>query len=102
MKATEENVKLVMYLLRIDDSEETCKVVSHYVDAAEVWLANAGVKADYGNSLYVDAVALYVGARYENPAGGETDTPTSLSLNSITEQLRLAQEDDDGNTEADA
>ena len=97
MKATADNVKLVMYLLRIDDDEDVRRVVSHYVDAAEVWLANAGVKADYENSLYVDAVALYVGARYDNPAGGETDGATSLSLNSLTEQLRLTQEGKDGN-----
>ena len=43
MKAQDEDIKLIALLLRVDDGEQSMKIVSAYVAAAEAWLENAGV-----------------------------------------------------------
>lgn len=98
MKATEDDVKLIALLLRIDDGEQSMQIVSAYVDAAEKWLGQAGVRADYENGLYRDAVAQYVGRRYDDPANIQKYGEGSMGLDSLAEQLRLTQKavTDDG------
>ena len=57
MKAQDEDIKLIALLLRVDDGEQSMKIVSAYVAAAEAWLENAGISIDYEDALVRDAVA---------------------------------------------
>lgn len=88
MIATDEQISLIRSLLKIDDtSDETLKIIRLYVGAAEMWLNNTGVKPDYNNDLYINAVAVYAGHQYDNLEGDSSST----TLSAMAEQLRLAQ-----------
>lgn len=93
MVATDEQVKLIRALLRIDDdTDESVKIIKLYIGAAEIWLKNAGVAPDYDNELYVNVVAAYVGQQYDNPEGGASKTG-DITLTAMVEQLRLQQKE---------
>ena len=91
MKAQDEDIKLIALLLRVDDGEQSMKIVSTYVAAAEAWLENAGVSIDYDDALVRDAVAQYVGRRYDAPAQVQTYGSGSTALDALAEQIRLKQ-----------
>ena len=96
MVATDTEVQLIAMLLRIDTDADMLKIIRAYVSAAESWLRNAGVEPDYGDGLYTNAVAAYVGQQYDNPecvaakSGGAAKSG-DVTLTAMTEQLRLAQ-----------
>ena len=90
MVATEADLQLIAMLLRIDTDADTLKIIRTYVGAAESWLHNAGVETDYDDGLYTNAVAAYVGQRYDDPEGG-TAKSGDVTLAAMAEQLRLAQ-----------
>ena len=71
MVATEADLQLIAMLLRIDTDADTLKIIRAYVSAAESWLRNAGVEPDYGDGLYTNVVAAYVGQHYDDPEGAE-------------------------------
>lgn len=91
MKATEDDVKLIALLLRVDDGEQSMKIVSAYVESAESWLENAGVTIDYDDGLVRDAVAQFVGRRYDDPAQVQKYGNDSTALDALAEQIRLKQ-----------
>lgn len=91
MKAQDEDIKLIALLLRVDDGEQSMKIVSAYVAAAEAWLENAGISIDYDDALVRDAVAQYVGRRYDDPAQVQKYGSGSTALDALAEQIRLKQ-----------
>lgn len=92
MTATTENIALIMNLLRIEDtSDETKAIISTYVGAAEKYLANTGIAADYENEQYINVVSQIVGIMFDNPEGGAGEGLHNSALVGQIEQLRLCQ-----------
>jgi len=100
MVATNEILEDIADALRIDylDDEEKKKVMSRLsrcVAGAESWLSNTGVTVDYEDSRVFDAVTMYAGRRYDDPANTETYGTGSMALDALAEQIRISQKASD-------
>lgn len=92
MIATDENIVLIMAMLRIDDTSDLVKqIIKTYTGSAEHWLKNTGITVDYSNEQIIDIVSMYVGKRYENPDGAENSNTGELALAAMAEQIRAEQ-----------
>lgn len=91
MQATSSDIRAIMALIRLEDtSDVTVGIITRHVDAAELYLQNAGIAPDYSNGLYVDLVAQFVGIKWDAPegvGGAALFNPTFIGQ---VEQARLA------------
>ncbi len=69
--------------------------MTSYINAAEVYLTNAGVPINESDPLYVQAVKMLVSCWYDNRTVDTADknTPQPYGLNGIILQLQLKQEE---------
>lgn len=89
------DIEEIKKYLRIDyDGED--EELQAFVSAAEEYLKNAGIKADYESELYKLAVKLLVSNWYSNriPIGTVTQA-MEYSLRRIIIQLQLGEDDSD-------
>ncbi|MDR2006915.1 MAG: head-tail connector protein [Acidaminococcales bacterium] len=85
-----EELKALLHI----DGDDLNAPLELYKQAAERYLLNAGVAADYENALYKTAVSVICGLLIENPlliSGANIGEISSLPLNAIIAQLRLSQ-----------
>ncbi len=70
--------------------------IEDLIEAADIYLENAGAKKDYANALYVLAVKILVTHWYENrlPVGEVTQEMT-FSLRHILTQLKYCYDGDE-------
>lgn len=89
------DIEEIKKYLRIDyDGED--EELQAFANAAEEYLKNAGIKADYTSELYKLAVKLLVSNWYSNriPIGTVTQA-MEYSLRRIIIQLQLGEDDGD-------
>ncbi len=74
--------------LRVDGSDDDSQIQA-LIDAADIYLTNAGATKDYENALYALAVEILVTQWYDNRAPvGEITQEMSFSLRHILTQLK--------------
>lgn len=89
------DIEEIKKYLRIDYDGEDAEIQA-FVSAAEEYLANAGIMANYESELYKLAVKLLVSNWYSNriPIGTVTQA-MEYSLRRIIIQLQLGEDDSD-------
>ncbi|MPM69782.1 hypothetical protein SDC9_116730 [bioreactor metagenome] len=75
------------------DSNDLDLVLIGYQNAAETYLANAGVTKNYDNALYKTVVTVFCGTLLDNPTllnvkGGLDNI--GITFNALVAQLRLS------------